>query len=133
MGMLGQHEDLSRQNIMKAILQTAGPVSTHQTVKQNWRFLRMLSVKQFLSACYELETINMGNVVSFEHSRIKIFVKRPPDEVQAMLEANTFLSTPEIYAQRFNRPSPKCITLDLQAALVNMGCVAEEHFRAPLN
>ncbi|XP_072015216.1 uncharacterized protein [Amphiura filiformis] len=131
-GMLGQHEDLTRQNIMKAILQTAGPVSTHQTVKQNWRFLRMLSVKQFLSACSELEMINMGNVVSLEHSKIKIFVKRPPDEMQYLLEANPFLSTTEIYAYRFNRPSPKCITLDIQAALVNMGCVAEEHFRRPL-
>ena len=129
--MLGQHEDMTRQNIMKAILQTAGPVSTHQTVKQNWRFLRMLSVKQFLSACNDLQALNMGTLVSLQQGKRKIFVKRPPDEVQEMLDMNPFLSTLEVYEYRFNRPSPKCISLEVQAALVSMGYVVEAHFRNP--
>ena len=134
--MLGQHEDMTTRNIMKAILLTAGPVSTHQTVKQNWRFLRMLTVRQFINAAQNLqETLQLGTLVSLPRgkSALTIFAKKPPEQAQDILELNSDLPSHGIYAYRFGRPSPKCISLNIQAHLVGMGYVAEEHFRQPTN
>ena len=134
--MLGQHEDMTMRNVMKAILLTAGPVSTHQTVKQNWRFLRMLNIRQFTNAAHNLqETLQLGTLVSLKRGKqtLAIFAKKPPEQVREILELNSDLPSPEIYAYRFGRSSPKCISLNIQAQMVSMGYVAEQHFRHPTN
>ncbi len=79
----------------------------------------------------ELETLNLGKLVSLGHEKAissRVFVKRPPVEVVAILSANPTLCYPEIYEERYKKPTAKSITLTVRAGLVKRKLVSEKQF-----
>lgn len=130
-GCLAQHSEFTRQNIMTAILQTAGPVSTRYAIRQNWRFLRSVPSEEFVKAARDLEKLNLGTVVCLEHEKAissRVFLKKPPIEVMGILNANPSLCFPEIYMKRYKMPTTKSITFAVRAKLVKMKLVSEKQF-----
>ena len=117
--------------IKTAILQTAGPVSTCESVRYNWKFLRYVTVKQFNSAAVDLESAHLGHLVSIgslsncSPNPKMVFVKRPPCDVMGILQGNPGLCEADIYSMRFQKPSPKSISLNVRKKLVAMGLVSE--------
>ena len=124
---MAQKSLMSKSNIKTAILQIAGQVSTSEAVRYNWKFLRCVTVKQFNIAATELETENFGTVVSVGNAKI-VFIKKPPDQVQHLLEARPQLCHPDVYRERYYKPSPKSIKSKVRSSLVAMGYIAQEHW-----
>ena len=115
---------------MAAILHTNGPVSTHNAAGRVRPFLSCLTSSQFLKAGRELEAANLGSMVNLSQSgrAAVVFVKKVPEEAVPGLLANPDLCTPELYAEKYFRPTPACITWKHRASLVSMGYVSEKHF-----
>lgn len=111
---------------MAAILQTMGPVSTYSTCNTNWKFLRMLSKKQFVTACQELERAGLGSSVSV--GAMHVFIKAQPDQAKQGLANNADLCTLDYYSIRYDMASPKVVSQSLREKLVTMGVVSEELF-----
>ena len=114
---------------MAALLQTAGPVSTHAMLTSNWRFLNLLNSKQFQSAANDLQTMGLGLLVAIQNSGTRashVFVKKPPSQVQGILQQQPQLRTdPDYYASRYAMPASKKVKLNVRAKLVSMGLLAE--------
>lgn len=106
--------------IMAGILQTTGPLSTVAAVKRVKMSLNTMMASQFVEAAEELERVQLGRLVTVPSSvaRAKVFIKKPPHEVEAILIANPGLCTPEVYATRYAKQTSKAIGLQLRAALV---------------
>ena len=121
---------LNKTNIMTAILQTPGPVSTHQTINKYWKFLRCSTVKQFLAAAGELQTMNLGSMVPVTVGKgarpTIVFVKRLPVDACRILQSNLDICSPQLYTDKFNGNIPKCITLRMRSYLVSNGFVSEK-------
>ena len=128
-GRLGQFALLSRRTCMMAVLQTAGPASTHVAIRSNWRFLRAATIKQFLGAATELEKLGFGRVVQLTGRLTqKIFLKKSPDEVQELLAANPDLCSPDIHRERYQCQATKKIGWQIRAQLISMRLVSEKQF-----
>ena len=109
---------------MAGLLQTIGPVTSHRVVARNWKFLRMLTVKQFMVAANELEQTNMGKLVCIGKSgNSQIFIKAPPEVIQLALEANPDLCGFDYYVARYNKPVSKSISLLERHHLTSAGLV----------
>ena len=124
-GLLNQKSQVTRTNIKAAILQTAGPVSTCEAIRCNWRFLRCITKKHFLAASAELQSSSYGSLVSI-NSRMSVFLKRPPEEILPMLANHPELCLPEVYNARYHLPPMKVISQKIRYQLVNMGLVRPE-------
>ena len=124
---LGQHADMSKRTIMAAILQIAGRIAIHPTVRQNWSFLRMLSAKQFHTAALELEKHNLGKVLILANYKGTVFVKAEPEAAQEALFAHPDLCDVQYYAKRYHQSSSKSIPQTLWKALAAIGYKVDEH------
>ena len=116
---------------MTAILLTAGPVSNTKSVKNTSRSLQYLSTNQFLDAAAELQSMNLGSLVSASLQKglsQQVFVKISPEEAQQVLGANPHLCSVENYTARYNKPPSKAIGLQLKAKLVAMKLVPKKIF-----
>ncbi len=112
---------------MAAILQSVGPVTGHRVIARNYKFLRLLTVKQFLMAANDLQAADMGMLVTIDsgkgHGRTQLFVKKPPEEMEPYLDANPNLCSVEYYRERYYKPVSKSITLIERHYLSKMGAV----------
>ncbi|XP_072015223.1 uncharacterized protein [Amphiura filiformis] len=124
-GLLSQKAQVCRTNVKAAILQTAGPISICRAIQCNWRFLRSVTKKQFLTAAVELENSGLGSLVNIT-SRLTVFVKKPPEEVLHMLANHPDWCLPEVYDVRYRLPPMKLISWNVRNHLVNMGLVRQE-------
>ncbi|XP_072015224.1 uncharacterized protein [Amphiura filiformis] len=124
-GLLSQKALVTRSTIKAAILQTAGPISTCEAIRCNWRFLRAITKKQFLAMAVELENSGFGTLASI-NSRMTVFVKKPPLEVLPMLADHPDWCLPEVYETRYRLPPMKLISMKIRYQLVNMGLVRQE-------
>ena len=125
-GKLSQRAEPSKRNIMSAILQTRGPVVEHKVVAWTWKFLKMLTVKQFLTAANELQESNLGHVVTVPHNGGRtstVFIKQPLDEIRDALAINIDLCPLDYYDTRYKLPVSKSVSLQLRASLVQNGLV----------
>ena len=111
---------------MAAVLQTAGPVTIHRVLARNWKFLNMLTAKQYLMAATELEGMGLGCVVALKGSQV--FIKKPPGEVEHILAMNSDLCDFEYYKFRFWKPVSKYVSQMMQDNLVAMGAVPRHFF-----
>ena len=115
---------------MAGLLQTKGPVSTHTIVRSSWRFLRLLSSKQFLLAGQDLEVMGLGRVVHMQgKSSQAVFVKQQPNVAQVVLQANSDLCSSEYYATRFYEEVSKMLPQNLKQGLVTQGHVSPQLFQ----
>lgn len=119
------------KEIMTAILQTSGPISTTESVKNSSRAFRNLKLGQFLEASTDLERLNVGVLVSVSitkghGSASKVFIKKPPEEAEMFLTANAHLCPPDVYATKYVKLPSKAIGLQLRAKLVAMKLVAKK-------
>ena len=114
---------------MTAILLTAGPVASPVTVRRNGpRSLRSITMLQYESATQSLQRRSLGTPHNIKAPKTtKVFVKRPPDEIEDLLK-NSDLCTPEQYRHRYFMPSPTRITQNMQDILAEIGLVPKEHF-----
>ncbi len=122
---LGQHANPTKRNIMAAILQSRGPVVTHKVVIWGWKFLKMMSSKQFIGVANDLQDANLGTVMKFQTaSRLSfVFIKKPPHEITEALAANLDLCSLEYYTTRYNLPVSKSVPLGIRHQLTSMGLV----------
>ena len=117
---------MNNRNIMAAILQTKGPIVTPALTKHSWKFLYMMSSKQFLKAAQDLAEINLGQLMDlhFRSKHAMVFVKKPPLEIACELEKHPDLCSNEYYVQRYNMPSSKslqCISLNVRQHVALLG------------
>ncbi len=124
-GLLSQKSQVSRTNIKTAILQTPGPISTQNTIRSNWRFLRCTTKAQFVAAAVELQTSGLGSVVTLKSKRV-VFVKKPGEEVQEILRCHPNLCLPELYNARYVMKPMKLIGWHIRNQLVERGLVRPE-------
>ena len=94
-------------------------MTTYDVIARNYRFLKNFSVDQFAEAAYSLETLNLGTVAVIG-SRLKVFIKKPP----AILMQNPDLCSPEYYAQRYNQPLSKSVSLGVRHQIATMKLVS---------
>lgn len=122
---------ISQTVIMKAVLETAGPVATPQSLKSVKRSMHLVTTKQFMEAAEELEKNNFGKLIKIAMgSRGKpavVFIKKPPSEME-ILRTNTEWCTFDVYAARYKKVASKTIGLQLRAKLVSMKLVSKQCF-----
>ena len=117
---------------MSAIMQTAGPVSNLDCIRQNWKFIResSTSADDFREAAVALEQIGLGYMASFKANcggrSSKAFIKRKPEEVAEILSVNPDLCDPNMYPGRYCQSPPKCIGLKLRSKLVALKLVSQK-------
>ena len=123
---LGANAEMSQKNIMSAILQTKGPIVTHQVVRGSWRFLRHVTSKAYLSAATRIANSNLGSVVDVNKSHY--FVKRPPHEVVQFLTLNPGICNPDYYTERYRLPTSSAITRNMRNKLIDLRIVPHDFF-----
>ena len=121
---------VTQRDIMSAIVQVRGPITTHNVVRRNWNSLRGISAQDFEGACHELETLGLGNLVNTSdkaggHGKL-VFIKKDPDEIGDALEGNSDLCFLEIYRHRYHQSPSKTISLVLKAKLVSQKLLPEK-------
>lgn len=121
--ILGKDTALTKRNIMAAILQTKGPVSNHKVLVCSWKFLRLLTAKQYQQSCQELEAVNIGAMVTIPNGcrSSQLFFKKPPDEALPGLASLKDLCPADYYAERFYLPIAKAMGKGLRDRLATMG------------
>ena len=117
---------------MAAILQTAGPVSTHQAIKCNWKHLNV-TAQDFKEAATELDHLGFGSFITTAGQGgcgvgSKAFVKNEPQHVQEALEANLDLCSPDVYSKRYHCRPSKIINWKIRSYLVSKGLVSQKKF-----
>ena len=126
-------DQVSHADIMKAILETAGPVATPRAVKAVKSSMHLVTTQQFWEAAGELEKNNFGKLrkIRLAGSRgppAVVFIKKSPSLVEEMLRRNPEWCTFDVYAARYAKGSSKAIGLQLRAKLVSMKLVSENCF-----
>ena len=114
-------------NIKTAILQCIGPVCTHISMRNGWRFLRTLTSGQFLAVAKELEASKLGRVVSV-HKKGKgkpchVFIKNPPSEVVFILKRPELRTTFGLYKTQYQHPIPNSIQPHIKEQLHDWGVI----------
>ena len=122
-GGLGKDTALTKRNIMAAIVKTKGPVSNHKVLVCSWKFLRLLTAKQYYSACQELETLNIGTLgdVQYGSRASQLFFKKPPEVARHGLESNPDLCSVEYYAERYKMSVSNILSKKVRDELATMG------------
>ncbi len=87
----------------------------------------MLSSKQFIAIAKEMEHAGLGIIVSLQTGSrpSNVFIKKPPVEIQPILEANLDLCSPEHYTMRYRLPMSKIIHRSTRIHLMAMGLVPD--------
>ena len=115
---------------MNALLEIKGPIVTPAVVKSNCTFLHMMTTGQFMKAAQELHDLGLGTLVSVKTAKTgqpsKVFVKKAPEDVQVLLEANPDLCNGEYYAVRYNQPVSKSINLGVRFRVAEMGLLPKK-------
>ena len=129
---MSQKSEKTLQNVMTAILQTAGPVSTPEAIRWGWKFLREACSSSlstdFLEAGAALEKTGLGYSSKFSVSygrTSRVFIKRKPEEAVQVLSAIPGLCDPEICLWRYAQLPPKCIGLSLRSKMVALKMVSQ--------
>ncbi|XP_072015233.1 uncharacterized protein [Amphiura filiformis] len=130
-GKLAPSTEMTQRNIMAAILQTKGPIVTHQAVRGSWRFLRHLASRPYLAAAVQLQNLNFGSVVTVNTSQY--FFKKRPMEIVDLLTANPDLCGVEFYNARFNMPTSSAITQNMRLKLIDLGHVPPDFFHTDVD
>ena len=131
---LSGNSQMTSRNIMAAILQTKGPIVTPAVTKHSWKFLYMMSTKQFMKAAEDLQAINLGQLLTLKTNSV-VFVKRLPMEIGTDLMAHPDLCSLDYYSERYNMPSTKslqCISLNVRQQVASLG-LAPAHLLGDLN
>ncbi|XP_072015285.1 uncharacterized protein [Amphiura filiformis] len=122
--------------IMKAILAIGGPVATANTVKDNLRNRNYDRVTNdlFVDAANQLKDMGLGYLVACKNGSgrlVDVFIKKPPEEVVDILEANSGLCDPSVYATTFASQTPVRLmrSSQLMDNLIASGLVSEEHLK----
>lgn len=117
--------------VMQAIITTSGPVINHQAMKnkfRNKRFnIRNVSSQHYMMAAERLEALSIGSLVTLSHGAT-LFLKRPPEDVQAILAVSPGICTMDLYAEKYRGPTPACISWKHRSALITEGFVSERFF-----
>ena len=127
-------EFIGLRDIMEAILLLPGPVASPKAVKSTRRYFRHhLKTDDFITAAEELEKADFGRLVVVPMRtqggrNVKIFLKKPPVEVEHVFGANPDLCTFQDYCMHYAKGSPKSISFLLRAKLVAMKLVTQDHF-----
>lgn len=114
---------------MAAILQSKGRIITHKVVLYNWRFLKLLTAKQFANAAHELEALHLGQVYASSYlgaTGSTVFIKAPPEEVQEYLSLNEELCAPEFYIKKYNLPISSTVPSYIVQMLATDGVISQE-------
>ena len=123
---------ISHMEIMKAILETTGPVTTPRAFKSVKRSMAKVTSKMFLEAAAELEKNNFGKLRKIlttpSGQPAVVFIKKPPSEMEEILRSSPTLCTFELYAERYAKVPSKAIGLQLRAKLVAMNLVPKKCF-----
>ena len=125
------HPSFTIQDIMAAILKTAGPVSTTDAVRYTKMSLHHITAADFDEAACELQKAHLGSLVTVPSERNKghnVFIKKLPSEIEPALAAYPDLCSVELYATRFAKAAPKAIKFPLRARLVALKLVSQNHF-----
>ena len=119
-------------NIKCALLRTPGPVCTFlASTNSGPRQLRKISREIYDEACYSLQADNLADVVHLTTMpgtgrTTTILVKKSPDLVRDILQANPDLCSMDVYQQKYTSPLPLKITDFIRRKLVAHGCITEE-------
>ena len=125
------HPSFTIQDIMAAILKTAGPVSTTDAVRYTKMSLHHITAADFDDAACELQKAHLGSLVTVPSERNKghnVFIKKLPSEIEPALAAHPDLCSVELYATRFAKAAPKAIKFPLRARLVALKLVSQNVF-----
>ena len=129
-GPLGINQ-ISQTDIMKAILETTGPVATPLALKAVKRSMRLVSSKQFVEAAEKLEKCNFGKLMKISMGLrglpAVVFIKKPPSEME-ILRTNPEWCTFDVYTARYAKAPSKAVGLQLRAKLVSMKLVSKKCF-----
>ena len=120
---------ISLQNIKSALLKSPGPICTFYASAQSGpRQLRKMSLETYNQACESLQMDNLVSVVALKRRRgfLDILVKKPPQEVFPILQANPGLCSAEVYWREYCSAVPIKITRDTRRRLVALGHVSEK-------
>ena len=117
------------RDVMAAILLIKGPVVTDKAIKRYGpAFLRHSTVKQFIRAATSLQDAGLGFLMKLPRGT-EVFVKKFPNEVQQVLNANPDLCAWEDYSSRFFLQPPGCITPAFCQKLIDLGVATRQHFQ----
>ena len=128
---------LSNQEIKRHILLTSGPVTTYRTfAKQGSPYLRNITKQQYSDAVNGLQAANLGDVITLQKGARPesiVYIKRHPNIIQSVLEAEDLISLQE-YADKYNRPTPSGMNMNVRSKVVELGFVTEEQMKSrPVN
>ena len=116
------------QNIKACLLKTPGPVSTYVACRDSGpRQLRKLPKEVYEYACYSLESDDLAEVISVVVTgrMVMVLIKKPPDEVEDILQMNPDLCTVEEYSKKFKLLPPVNIKKTIRRELIARGYVTE--------
>lgn len=125
-------DDLTDRKIMSAILQTRGPIVTPAVVKSNCNSLHMMTTSEFLKAAQDLHNMGLGTLASIGTkvgrggTPATVYVKKPLEDIEQVLEANPDLCGVEYYATRYNLSASKAIGLGTRFRVAEMGLVSQK-------
>ena len=112
---------------MSAILLTAGPINTHEAfMKCGPDWLRHVTKTPYLTAARRLESLDLVHLVRRGVNLNVVVVKKTPDEVEGILEANCICSSVE-YRRMFEEPLPDAISDSIKHQMVVDGYLHEKH------
>ncbi len=107
---LSMSHSVPESKVMSSILRTRSPLSTYPNFcRQGPTGLRRTVTRdQYLSAANNLEALGLGCTLTITKMNRKcvVFVKKRPDEVEAILKSNEDLCSTEEYANRFGLAIP---------------------------
>ena len=116
--------------IMKAILESSGPVTTPRAFKSVKRTMAKVTTKMFMEAAAELEKNNFGKLRKIltvpSGQPAVVFIKKPPCEMEEAMRSNPKLCTFEMYAAKYAKAPSKAIGLQLRAKLVATNLVPKK-------
>ena len=122
----------SPKNVQSGVLLSPGPVSVLQAVQGlSGVFHNAVTKQKFLTAASKLQAANLGSLVVLEgiSRQCHVFVKKPPAEVEAVINSEDLCSYGE-YVQQYMVASSKAISEKIKQHVVLMGLVPAEVFQS---
>ena len=128
-----QSARISEQTVMRCILLSKGPITTQNTLRNNFTKLRHITKEEFLEAGKKLEGFSLGSFVKIMMPKSKrfslVFIKNSPQQVEGTIGMMPGLCTLQEYSERFAMRIPPVISLRMRAELVNLGYVTEKQLK----
>ena len=119
---------------MRSILLSKGPITTQNTLRNNFTKLRHITKEEFVEAGKKLEGFSLGSFVKIMIPKSKrfslVFIKNSPQQVEGTIRMMApGLCTLQEYSERFAMRIPPVISLRMRAELVNLGYVTEKQLK----